>query len=105
MFEAARRFSCVFLTTSGEGAARLNHQLSQAGIRAYHAVDTREAEVLLALTRAKVLLIDIDRTFELLDKACDERYGYLTYLNVEPLFDSVRSEPRFVELVRRVGLV
>ena len=64
MLEAARRFSCVFLTTSGEGAARLNHQLSQAGIRAYHAVDTREAEVLLGITRAKVLLIDIDRTFE-----------------------------------------
>ena len=64
MLEAARRFSCVFLTTSGEGAARLNQQLSQAGIRAYHAADTREAEVLLGITRAKVLLIDIDRTFE-----------------------------------------
>jgi DNA-binding NtrC family response regulator len=64
MFEAARRFSCVFLTTSGDGAARLNSQLSQAGVRAYHAVDAREAEVLLAITRAKILLIDIDRTFE-----------------------------------------
>ena len=42
----------------------LNHQLSTAGIRAYHAGDTREAEVLLAITRAKILLIDIDRTFE-----------------------------------------
>jgi len=64
MLAAARRFSCVFLTTSGEGAARMNHRLSQAGIRAYHAADTREAEVLLGITRAKVLLIDIDRTFE-----------------------------------------
>jgi len=64
MLEATRRFSCVFLTASGEGAARLNHRLSRAGIRAYHAVDTREAEVLLGITRAKVLLIDIDRTFE-----------------------------------------
>jgi DNA-binding NtrC family response regulator len=58
-----RRFSCVFLTTSAEDAARLNHQLSAARIRAYHAVDAREAEVLLAITSAKVLLIDIDRTF------------------------------------------
>ena len=64
MLAAARRFSCVFLTTSGEGAARLNQQLSRTGIRAYHAVDAREAEVLLGITRAKVLLIDIDRTFE-----------------------------------------
>jgi eukaryotic-like serine/threonine-protein kinase len=47
---------------------------------------------------------DIDRAFELLETACDERYGYLAYLNVEPLFDSVRSDPRFAEIVRRVGL-
>ena len=62
--DAARRFSCVFLSTSVKDAARLNHQLSAAGIRAYHAGDTREAEVLLAITSAKILLIDIDRTFE-----------------------------------------
>jgi len=64
MLGTARRFSCVFLTTSGEGAARLNQQLSRTGIRAYHAVDAQEAEVLLGITRAKVLLIDIDHTFQ-----------------------------------------
>jgi DNA-binding NtrC family response regulator len=42
----------------------LNHYLSAAGIRAYHACDIREAEILLSITRAKVLLIDIDRTYE-----------------------------------------
>ena len=62
--DARRRFSCVFLSTSVKDAAGLNHQLSAAGIRAYHAGDTREAEVLLAITSAKILLIDIDRTFE-----------------------------------------
>ena len=64
LLDAARRFSCVFLSTSVKDAAGLNHQLSAAGIRAYHAGDTREAEVLLAITSAKILLIDIDRTFE-----------------------------------------
>jgi hypothetical protein len=62
--DTSRRFSCVFLSTSVKDAVGLNHQLSTAGIRAYHAVDTREAEVLLAITSAKILLIDIDRTFE-----------------------------------------
>ena len=62
--DAARRFSCVFLSTSVKDAAGLNYQLSAAGIRAYHAGDTREADVLLAITKAKILLIDIDRTFE-----------------------------------------
>src|SRR5450631_1303072 len=64
LFDVARRFSCVFLTTSANDAARLNRQLATAGIRAYHAGDTREAAVLLALTGAKILLIDIDRTFD-----------------------------------------
>ena len=62
--DTTRRFSCVFLSTSVKDAVGLNHQLSAAGIRAYHAGDTREAEVLLAITNAKILLIDIDRTFE-----------------------------------------
>jgi eukaryotic-like serine/threonine-protein kinase len=47
---------------------------------------------------------DNDRVFEWLNKACDERYGYLAYLNVDPIFDSVRADARFAELVRRVGL-
>lgn len=64
LLAVSRRFSCVFLTTSVSHAARLNRQLSPAGIRAYHARDTREAVVLLAITNAKILLIDIDRTFD-----------------------------------------
>lgn len=47
---------------------------------------------------------DIDRAFELLEKAVDERYGYLAYLEVEPMFDGIRRDPRFEELVRRAGL-
>lgn len=62
--DTSRRFSCVFLSTSVKDAAGLNYQLSTAGIRAYHAGDTREAELLLAITSAKILLIDINRTFE-----------------------------------------
>jgi serine/threonine-protein kinase len=47
---------------------------------------------------------DIDRVFELLEKALDERYGYLAYLNVEPMFDRIREDARFQDLTRRVGL-
>lgn len=64
LFGAARRFSCVFLSASTKDAVKLNHHLSAAGVRAYHASDTREAETLLAITNAKVLVVDIDRTFE-----------------------------------------
>ena len=64
LLDAARRFSCIFLSTSGKDADRLNQHLSPAGIRAYHAGDTREAEMLLAITSARILLVDIDRTIE-----------------------------------------
>jgi serine/threonine-protein kinase len=47
---------------------------------------------------------DIDRVFELLYRALDERYGYLAYLEVEPMFDPIRTDPRYEELVVRVGL-
>jgi ActR/RegA family two-component response regulator len=64
LFDATRRFSCIFLSTSTKDAARLNRHLSAAGIRVYLAHDTREAETLLAITSARILLIDIDRTIE-----------------------------------------
>jgi DNA-binding winged helix-turn-helix (wHTH) protein/TolB-like protein len=39
-----------------------------------------------------------------LERAAEERDFYVTALNVEPLWDSYRTDPRFVALVRRVGL-
>ena len=45
-----------------------------------------------------------DRAFEWLDKAYDERYPWLIHLRVDPRFDTLHSDPRFADLVRRVGL-
>jgi serine/threonine protein kinase/Tfp pilus assembly protein PilF len=45
-----------------------------------------------------------DQAFEWLEKAYEERYGFLVYLNVEPSFDPLRQDPRFKELAHRVGL-
>jgi tetratricopeptide (TPR) repeat protein len=39
-----------------------------------------------------------------LQRAIEDRNYYLTALNAEPLWDSYRADPRFVALVRRVGL-
>ena len=47
---------------------------------------------------------DREQTFVWLEKAMEEKNDYLAYLNVEPLFGRVRSDPRFADLVQRLGL-
>lgn len=45
-----------------------------------------------------------EQALEWLGKASEERFGWLVFLNVEPIFDNLRPDPRFEELLRRVGL-
>ena len=45
-----------------------------------------------------------DQAFDWIEKAYEDRSAWLVYLKVDPLFDSLRSDPRFVDLLRRVGL-
>jgi TolB-like protein/Tfp pilus assembly protein PilF len=47
---------------------------------------------------------DNDQAFAWLERAYQERRQRLTWLNVDPLLDPLRSDPRFADLVRRVGL-
>jgi serine/threonine-protein kinase len=54
-----------------------------------------------------VLTLGLDRKAEALawfEKAYEERAGRLVYLNVERGFDPLRAEPRFREVVRKLGL-
>jgi serine/threonine protein kinase/tetratricopeptide (TPR) repeat protein len=45
-----------------------------------------------------------DAAFAYLDKAVVERNGWLIYLNADPMFDPIRSDPRFAKVAARVGL-
>ena len=45
-----------------------------------------------------------DLAFESLDKAYDEHYEVMAFINMVPMFDPLRDDPRFVELLKRVGL-
>jgi hypothetical protein len=45
-----------------------------------------------------------EHAFTWLEKAYEDRSGWLVNMNVEPGLDRVRSDPRFAHLVRRVGL-
>ena len=45
-----------------------------------------------------------DKGFEFLDKAYEEHDEYLIFAKIQPGFDTVRSDPRFVALLQKVGL-
>jgi TolB-like protein/Tfp pilus assembly protein PilF len=50
------------------------------------------------------LAFDHDRAFQFLEKACEEHDPRLAHINVSPIFDCLRPDPRFAALVKRIGL-
>jgi TolB-like protein/Flp pilus assembly protein TadD len=48
---------------------------------------------------------DFDKSFEWFEEARKERSGFLPFLKVEPVVDGLRSDARFDELLRRIGLI
>ena len=51
-----------------------------------------------------IALGDKDQAFDWMQKAYEDRSAWLVYLKVDPLFDNVRQDARFTDLMRRVGL-
>jgi TolB-like protein/Tfp pilus assembly protein PilF len=49
-------------------------------------------------------LDDRDQAFSWLEKAYEERFYRLAYLKVDALWDALRSDSRFADLLRRVGI-
>ena len=93
-----------------------------AGLRGYiHGLLGERAEALQIIEQFKAIskqryvpgfyialvyagLRDSDQAFDWLEKSREERFVRLAYLAREPLWDPIRSDPRFAELVRRVGI-
>ena len=51
-----------------------------------------------------VALGDKENAFEYLEKAYQERAGWMTFLKVDPIWDPIRSDPRFDTLLRKMKL-
>ncbi len=45
-----------------------------------------------------------DKAFEQLNKAYEEKSGWIIYLKVEPQFDALRADPRYASLLQRINL-
>ncbi|MCA1630119.1 MAG: tetratricopeptide repeat protein, partial [Acidobacteria bacterium] len=95
-----------------ETVAQMKKLFAASGIRGYwqHRLD----QVLERAKREYVSPADIalfyarvgdrDQAFAWLGKAMDERSILFNYLVADARFDNLRSDPRFAELLRRVGL-
>lgn len=58
----------------------------------------------LNFAQTYALLNEKDKAFEWLEKCYQERSPWLAFLATDPQYDNLRSDPRFKDLLRRVGL-
>jgi serine/threonine protein kinase/Tfp pilus assembly protein PilF len=106
--ERARQLS----NNAPEVVASLGHAYAVAG----RTTDARKAltdldeiareRYVLPYFRAAVYtgLGDKDEAFAWLERAFEERHPGLVLVNIDPRFDSLRSDPRFTDLIRRLGV-
>jgi TolB-like protein/DNA-binding winged helix-turn-helix (wHTH) protein/Tfp pilus assembly protein PilF len=101
-----------------EVAANLQHAYAVSGYRGAikqwakdleHLQATKKAFLPGNLAAAYAILGDKDHAFYWLDQAYEHRElvsidGGIFFLAAEPLYDPLRSDPRFKDLLRRVGL-
>lgn len=87
-------FGHALLGSRGEAEKSLARLQALAGQR--YVLPSAAALVYLGLG-------DHDRVFDSLDEALEEREIRMIHLKVDPIFDPLRSDPRFDTLLRRVG--
>jgi adenylate cyclase len=93
-----RAFQAYGLAAAGQEAQarRVLEDLRSEGQASYV-----RAEFLAA---AYGMLGDRDEAFRQLDRAFEQRSAGLIYLHLDPLYDSLRDDPRFDALVEKIGL-
>jgi len=106
--EAIDLFERVYSIDKLLGAATLGYVYGKAGRTA----DAQGVlEVLEGLSKQAIVppqekaiiylgLGDRDRAFALLQQACTDHFGPLAFVRVEPVFDGIRSDARYLDLAR-----
>jgi TolB-like protein/Tfp pilus assembly protein PilF len=90
-------FKAAYASTGWQGHWRKQLELSNEELRKRPVSPYFMAEI-------HARLGDKEQTLEWLEKAYEKHSDYLVRLKVDPLFDGLRSEPRFESLLRRIGL-
>jgi serine/threonine-protein kinase len=67
-------------------------------------IDVEPGPILKEIAIVYGELGDLNRAFEYLDRAYAEDPGNLAYMRADPTADSLKNDPRFAELMRKLGL-
>jgi tetratricopeptide (TPR) repeat protein len=113
-FEEARRELTTRIRESNEDPSTygLNESVAETAVKNYFEKDLANQHTLYAQKKTGLFMIAIDlaalhRRDELLDllsAAVKKHEGVPLVMNVEPLFDPYRDDPRFIEIARATGL-
>jgi serine/threonine protein kinase/tetratricopeptide (TPR) repeat protein len=96
----AAEFQKAFRTGGEKGYWQKNFELT---LKAYKQAGTHYFPA-LELAGAYARVGDKEKAFEWLEKSYEERDGNLTLLKSDSDFKSLRGDPRFADLIRRMGL-
>jgi TolB-like protein/Flp pilus assembly protein TadD/tRNA A-37 threonylcarbamoyl transferase component Bud32 len=68
--------------------------------------DLSKSQYLSAMNMVRVLvgLGDREAAFHWLERACEEHSTAMAYINADPIYDPLRSDPRFADVLRRMNL-
>lgn len=88
--------SCYGGAGNKEKALQLLDELNAASAQVYVAPISR-VMVYLGIG-------DLENAFEWLEKAAEARDALLCYLKVGPIYDAIRDDPRYTDLLYRIGL-
>jgi serine/threonine protein kinase/Tfp pilus assembly protein PilF len=112
--EAVRAYQKQVFILSGDEkrAAALGHAYTASGLMGV--LQQQLSELKQLSTQRYVPPLDIasiyarlgehDQAFEWLQKAYDERFSLLPWLGLDPRFDSLHSDSRFLDLLKKIGL-
>ena len=99
--EQASILERTYAASGFEAAVRAlaKQQLEKLNERTKHGEYVPAAEYVMAYTR----MGDKEQAFAWLDKAVQERNGFVFGVKVNPIYDKLRGDPRFQESLRKVG--
>jgi serine/threonine protein kinase/tetratricopeptide (TPR) repeat protein len=102
----------LVLSGQAQDAAELQHAYAIGGYRGYldrqlstlNVRSQREYVAPLGFAQLYTRLGDRDSAFGWLERAYKERSSWLNFVKTDPVYDSLRSDPRYADLLRRIGL-